>query len=55
MVKENLAAIDLGTNSCRLKITDKKGNVLYREAQTTKLGEGMFEGMCFTHEAVQRG
>lgn len=55
MVKENLAAIDLGTNSCRIKITDRLGNAVYREAVTTKLGEGMYANMCFTDEAIRRG
>ena len=55
MVKENLAAIDLGTNSCRIKITDGFGNVIYREAVTTKLGEGMYANMRFTDEAIFRG
>ena len=55
MQGENLAAIDLGTNSCRLRITDKSGNVIYREAVTTKLGEGLAQNMCFTPEAIERG
>ena len=55
MQGENLAAIDLGTNSCRIRITDLSGNVIYREAVTTKLGEGLAENMCFTPEAVERG
>ena len=55
MQQKNLAAIDLGTNSCRLMIADNKGNILYREAVATKLGEGMYEHMCFTDEAINRG
>lgn len=55
MDKENLAAIDLGTNSCRLRIADKKGNVLYREAVTIKLGEGLYESNNFSEAAIQRG
>lgn len=55
MDKENLAAIDLGTNSCRLRVTDKKGNVLYREAVTIKLGEGLYESNNFSAAAIQRG
>lgn len=55
MQGENLAAIDLGTNSCRIRITDKSGNVIYREAITTKLGEGLAENGCFTPEAIERG
>lgn len=52
---ENLAAIDLGTNSCRLFITDKQGNVLYRDSYATKLGEGLHDNMCLTSEAINRG
>ena len=52
---KNLAAIDLGTNSCRLRITDKNANILYREAETVKLGEGMMKDMRFTDEAIDRG
>lgn len=55
MQQKNLAAIDLGTNSCRLMIADSKGNVLYRESVATKLGEGMYEHMCFTEDAINRG
>ena len=55
MDKENLAAIDLGTNSCRLRITDAKGNMLYHEAVTIKLGEGLYESGCFSDTAIQRG
>lgn len=55
MDKENLAAIDLGTNSCRLRITDAKGNVLYHEAVTVKLGEGLYESGNFSETAIQRG
>src|SRR5574344_2229988 len=54
MLNGNLAVIDLGTNSCRLTITDNKGNMIYREAKTIKLGEGMSKNMCFTSEAIAR-
>lgn len=55
MVKENLAAIDLGTNSCRIMVADCNGNQIYRDSITTKLGEGMYANMCFTNEAIERG
>lgn len=55
MQKENLAAIDLGTNSCRLMIADCDGKVLYREAIPTKLGEGLFASRRFSEAAVERG
>lgn len=55
MYRKNLAALDLGTNSCRLMITDANGNMLFRDSVNTKLGEGLFAGGSFTAEAVQRG
>ena len=55
MDNKNLAAIDLGTNSCRLLITDNKGKVLYRESNSIKLGEGMMKNLEFTDEAINRG
>lgn len=55
MEQENLAAIDLGTNSCRIRITDIKGNLLYREADTIKLGEGLYESGNFSQASIQRG
>ncbi|MBQ7633408.1 MAG: hypothetical protein IJS88_04770 [Alphaproteobacteria bacterium] len=50
----NLAAIDLGTNSCRLRITDIAGNLLYRQAEAVRLGEGMYANQCFTAQAMER-
>ena len=41
MTKNVFAAIDLGTNSCRLLIADEKGRELYKDIVTTRLGEGM--------------
>ncbi len=55
MQQKNLAAIDLGTNSCRLMIADNQGKVLYRDSISTKLGEGMYEHMRFTDKAIERG
>lgn len=54
MENRSLAAIDLGTNSCRLRITDGSGNVLYRHAETVKLGEGMYRNGSFTETAMAR-
>ena len=42
MTKNVFAAIDLGTNSCRLLIADEKGRELYKDIVTTRLGEGMY-------------
>ncbi|MBR1648876.1 MAG: hypothetical protein IJ689_04685 [Alphaproteobacteria bacterium] len=55
MTKTNTAAIDLGTNSCRLLITDEKGNIVCRNAVSTRMGEKMSENKRFTDEAIKRG
>lgn len=55
MNKDIFAAIDLGTNSCRLVIADENGNYLYSDTVSTRLGEGMQKEMRFTDEAVERG
>lgn len=55
MSNGNLAAIDLGTNSCRLTITNRKGFVIYRKTVATKLGEGLHSTGKFTPEAMERG
>lgn len=49
------AAIDLGTNSCRLLIANHDKKYLFSEAYSVKLGEGMYEHMKFTSEAINRG
>ena len=54
MKNKAFAAIDLGTNSCRLLICNEKGEPLVSEAVSTRLGEGMQEKMKFTAEAVAR-
>lgn len=55
MKKTALAAIDLGTNSCRLLIVGPDGKTLYKNAIATRLGEGMSAHNRFTDEAVKRG
>lgn len=55
MTLQNTAAIDLGTNSCRLLIVDAQGNTLYKNAISTRMGEGMSACNRFTDEAVKRG
>lgn len=49
------AAIDLGTNSCRLAIADVNKNYVYSDALSPRLGEGMYPEMKFTPEAIERG
>lgn len=55
MQKNNLAAIDLGTNSCRILIISQEGEILYRDAISTRMGEGMSANNSFTAEAISRG
>lgn len=49
------AAIDLGTNSCRLLICDENCQPICKESSQTRLGEGMYPQMAFTPEAIERG
>ena len=55
MEERCFAAIDLGTNSCRLKIVDAKGRKVYQDSVPTKLGEGLQAQMMLTPEALDRG
>ncbi len=55
MNKKCYAAIDLGTNSCRLLICDETGKELCKHTTSTRLGEGMQKEMKFTPEAIERG
>ena len=50
----NLAAIDLGTNSCRLRIADAQGNLVFRDSETVKLGEGLYKNRRFSEQAMER-
>ena len=55
MSEQYYAAIDLGTNSCRMVISDSLGNYVYNQSAATRLGEGMSRHNCFTAEAIERG
>ena len=55
MQEKNLAAIDLGSNSCRIYITDNEGKVLYREAESVKLGEKLCQDKNLSDDAMKRG
>ncbi|MBE6445603.1 MAG: hypothetical protein E7019_06125 [Alphaproteobacteria bacterium] len=55
MTDKNYAAIDLGTNSCRLLICDKNGKELCKETVATRLGEGLHKSGIFTSQAIERG
>ena len=55
MTDRTYAAIDLGSNSCRLFICDEKGQPLLAEHYTTQLAAGMRECGSLTDEALDRG
>lgn len=54
MNTKNLASIDLGSNSCRLRIVDDKGALLYNDSKATNLAEGLFETGSLTESAQLR-
>lgn len=54
MSEKYFAAIDLGTNSCRLLICDQAGKEIRKENSSTRLGEGMYREKKFTPEAIER-
>ena len=41
-MQKRYAAIDLGSNSCRLTIADNNGKIIFKNNFATKLGEGLF-------------
>ena len=55
MSKNNIAAIDSGTNSCRILISSPDGTTVYRDAISTRMGAGMSKNNYFTDEAISRG
>lgn len=55
MSEKYYAAIDLGTNSCRMVISDSQGNYVYNQSAATRLGEGMSLNNCFTQASIERG
>lgn len=50
----NYAAIDLGTNSCRLLVASRKKTVLARDLQTTRLGEGLTETGLLSEKSIRK-
>ncbi len=50
----NIAAIDLGSNSARLVIANKKGEYILREAKSARLSQGMVANMMLTEESQAR-
>lgn len=55
MTDRYFAAIDLGTNSCRLLIVNQNGKPAYQDSIPTRLGEGLQREMKLTPEAIARG
>jgi exopolyphosphatase / guanosine-5'-triphosphate,3'-diphosphate pyrophosphatase len=53
-MSDNVAAVDIGTNSVRLLITDARGNPLAREMQITRLGQGVDIEGKLSDEAIAR-
>jgi exopolyphosphatase/guanosine-5'-triphosphate,3'-diphosphate pyrophosphatase len=51
---ENVAAVDIGTNSVRLLVTDAEGNELERRMQITRLGRGVDVAGVLQPEAIER-
>jgi exopolyphosphatase / guanosine-5'-triphosphate,3'-diphosphate pyrophosphatase len=50
----NVAAVDIGTNSIRLLITDADGNALERHMQITRLGQGVDVSGALHPDAIAR-
>lgn len=53
--KKYFTAIDLGTNSCKVVIADQRKKYVYFDAFSVRMGEGMYQEMMFTPEAMERG
>jgi exopolyphosphatase/guanosine-5'-triphosphate,3'-diphosphate pyrophosphatase len=50
----NVAAIDCGTNSTRLIVTDGEGRILSRLMRITRLGQGVDSARALAPEAIER-
>lgn len=48
------AAVDIGTNSINLLITDEHGVAILREGHTERLGERLHTDRVLSHDAIQR-
>ena len=49
-----VAAIDIGTNSTNLLITDRDGQMLERQVTVTRLGQGVDKSRMLATEAIER-
>lgn len=52
---KHVAAIDLGTNSCRCLVCDVLGNEVFKEIKAIKLGNGMQKHMLITPDSYKNG
>ncbi|MFI5309026.1 MAG: exopolyphosphatase [Polyangiales bacterium] len=50
----NVAAVDIGTNSVRLLVTDSRGRTLEREMRITRLGQGVDQLHRLQQDAIAR-
>jgi len=48
------ASIDLGSNSCRIRIATLEGTLLYKDSKPTKLGEGLFQTKKLSTDSMNR-
>ena len=55
MISNTYAAVDLGSNACRLLICNEEGCTLLMENYSTRLAEGMYVTGCITEQAFGRG
>ena len=53
-MEKRYAAIDLGSNSCRLTIADEHGDVIFKNHTATKLAEGLFSSGKLSEESIKR-
>jgi exopolyphosphatase/guanosine-5'-triphosphate,3'-diphosphate pyrophosphatase len=54
VTSENVAALDIGTNSVRLLITDGEGRELERSMRITRLGQGVDVSRVLHPAAIAR-
>jgi exopolyphosphatase/guanosine-5'-triphosphate,3'-diphosphate pyrophosphatase len=54
VTRVNVAAVDIGTNSARLLVTDAEGRELERRMRITRLGEGVDATGALRPDAVER-
>ncbi len=55
MTGKTIASIDLGSNSCRLRVADESAHVLFMDSKATMLGEGLAKTGLLSQDSVERG